>query len=121
MRVGIAVIRGGNKVLLERPDEANPLRGRWDLPAVELDRGGFAGEALAHRLDQRHRLRVAMGACLGHATHGILHRRLKLEVHAGTLRRGLIRGSNELSWVALDRLDEHPVSGATRKVLRLAT
>ncbi len=120
VRVGVAVIRRGGKVLLERPDEANPFRGRWDLPAVELDRGGFAGEALADRLGKRHRVRVAMGACLGHATHGILHRRLKLEVHAGTLRRGRIASSDSLSWVTLDRLDEHPVSGATRKALRLA-
>ncbi len=121
VRVGVAVIRRGDRVLLERPDKTNPLRGRWDLPAVELERGGFAGEALTRHLGERHRVHVALGACLGRATHGILHRRLKLEVHAGTLRRGRTTGSELLSWVALDRLDEHPVSGATRKVLRLAT
>lgn len=109
------------KVLLEQPDEANPFRGRWEFPAVEPERGGFAGEALAHRPGERHRVHVAMGACLGHATHGILHRRLKLEVHAGTLRRGRTTESEALTWVALDGLDEQPVSGATRKVSRLAT
>ena len=121
MRVGVAVIRRAGKVLLERPDDANPFRGSWDLPAVELDSGVFATDALTRRLDQRHRVAVALGACVGHATHGILHRRLKLEAHGGTLRRGHVSAAKDLTWVALDRLGEHPVSGATRKILRLAT
>ncbi len=121
VRVGVAVIRRAGKVLLERPDKANPFRGNWDLPAVELDPSIFATDALTRRLDQRHRVAVAMGACLGHATHGILHRRLKLEAHCGTLRGGRVSAAKDLSWVALDRLGDHPVSGATRKVLRLAT
>ena len=120
VRVGVAVIRRADSVLLERPDDANPFRGNWDLPAVELDAGGGAGEALSRRLDQRHRVAVAMGPCLGHATHGILHRRLKLEAHGGTLRKGRVDAARDLAWVALDRLGEHPISGATRKVLRFA-
>ncbi len=120
VRVGVAVIRRAGKVLLERPDDANPFRGSWDLPAVELDASGFATEALTRRLDQRHHVAVSMGACLGLATHGILHRRLKLEAHIGTLRCGRVSGK-DLSWIALERLSDHPISGATRKVLRLAT
>ena len=119
VRVGVAVIRRSGKVLLERPDDVNPFRGTWDLPAVELDGIGFATEALTRRLDQRHRVGVAMGACLGHATHGILHRRLKLEAHGGALRHGRVADSRDLSWVALNRLADHPVSGATLKVLAL--
>ena len=121
VRVGVAVIRRAGRVLLERPDDANPFRGSWDLPAVELETSAFATDALTRRFDQRHGVVVAMGACLGHATHGILHRRLKLEAHGGTLRRGRIGDSKDLSWVALDRLGDQPISGATRKVLRLAT
>ncbi len=121
VRVGVAVIRRAGKVLLERPDDANPFRGTWDLPAVELDASGFATEALTRRFDQRHRVAVSIGACLGHTTHGILHRRLKLEAHGGTLRRGRVGDSKDLSWVAPDSLDDHPISGATRKVLRLYT
>ena len=118
VRVGVAVIRRGGKVLLERPDETNPFRGSWDLPAVELT-GGHATEALTRRFDQRHHVAVAMGACLGHATHGILHRRLKIEAHGGRLRRGRVSRSRDLSWVALERLAEQPISGATRKILKL--
>ncbi|MCH7779809.1 MAG: A/G-specific adenine glycosylase [Acidobacteria bacterium] len=121
VRVGVAVIRRAGKVLLERPDATNPLRGTWDLPAVELDGSGFATEALTRRFDQRHRVAVTMGACLGRTTHGILHRRLKLEAHGGTLRRGRVGESKNLAWVALDALGNHPVSGATHKVLQLAT
>ncbi len=119
VRVGVAVIRRGGKVLLERPDEANPFRGTWDLPAVELEGAGFAADALTRRFDRRHRVGVAMGACLGRATHGILHRRLKLEVHRGTLRRGRVAGADDLVWVAPDELVDFPISGATRKVMRL--
>jgi A/G-specific adenine glycosylase len=121
VRVGVALIRRAGKVLLERPDDANPFRGSWDLPAVELGPSGFATEALTRRLDQRHSVAVAMGAMLGRATHGILHRRLKLEVHGGTLRRGRVSGTKDLSWIAPERLGDYPISGATRKILRLAT
>jgi len=121
VRVGVAVIRRAGKVLLERPDDANPFRGKWDLPAIELDGSGFAGEALTRRFDQRHRVTVSMGACLAQTTHGILHRRLKLEAHGGTLSRGRVGDSRDLSWVALDSLGDHPISGATSKVLRLTT
>ena len=68
---------------------------------------------------RRHRVEVSMGACLGHATHGILHRRLKLEAHTGSLRRGRVAGSDELDWVSLEAIDRRPVSGATRKILRM--
>jgi len=121
VRVGVAVIRRSGKVLLERPDEANPFRGTWDLPAIELEAAGFATDALERRLTQRHRVTVSIRACLGRATHGILHRRLKLEAHPGTLRRGSVRDADDLTWVSLDSLGEVPISGATRKVLRMAT
>jgi hypothetical protein len=114
------VIRRGSAVLLERPDKDNPLRGRWELPAVELEVAGFAVEALQRRLKHRHCVTVELGACVGRTTHGILHRRLKLEAHAGRLRRGSVRGSEALVWIPLNELDAHPVSGATRKVLALA-
>ena len=119
VRVGVAVIRRGDTILLERPDDANPLRGRWELPAVELEGAGLAALALERRLKRRHRVTVAIGACVGRATHGILHRRLKLEAHTGKLQRGRVRGSDELAWIPLSELDARPVSGATHKVLRL--
>jgi A/G-specific adenine glycosylase len=120
VRVGVAVIRRGGKVLLERPDEKNPFRGSWDLPAVELEGSSVAANELVRRLEKRHRVTVAIGTCLGRVTHGILHRRLKLEAHSGKMRRGRVSGAEELIWVALDSLGDIPVSGATRKVLKLA-
>jgi A/G-specific adenine glycosylase len=119
VRVGVAVIRRGDKVLLERPDAANPLRGRWDFPAVELGSASSASDELVLSLRRRHGIDVSVGARLGCATHGILHRRLKLEAHAGSLRRGRVAGSGRLQWVPLDAIDDRPVSGATRKILRL--
>jgi A/G-specific adenine glycosylase len=119
VRVGVAVIRRGNHLLFERPDDENPLRGTWDFPAVELGASSVASDELVRSMRRRHGIDVSVGACLGSATHGILHRRLKLEAHAGSLRRGRVAGSDRLQWVPLDAVGERPVSGATRKILRL--
>ena len=45
--------------------------------------------------------------------------RLRLEAIACRLRRGRVAGRDDLRWLDPDALDEIPVSGATRKLLRI--
>ena len=117
VRVGILWIVRGGSVLLERPAPAGPLRGRWDLPAVELTAHAPPGR-IATLLARRHGLELTVGERLAQTSHGIMNRRLTLEAHAGRLRRGRVRGKADLRWVRTEAIDDVPVSGATLKLAR---
>ncbi|MCP3978746.1 MAG: A/G-specific adenine glycosylase [bacterium] len=117
VRVGVAAVFRAGRVLLERPTQASPLRGTWDLPAIELGPTAPATRALATGLARRHRLEVSVGEAAGSAPHAIMNRRLRLEVHRASLVRGRVAGRVDLRWIAPSELDEVPVSGATRKAL----
>lgn len=118
VRVGVAVIRRGGRVLLERPGQANPLRGAWDLPAVELTDVAPLEPAMAQALARRHGLELGPGRPAGRLAHGIMQRRLVLEIQACGLRRGRVARRDALRWLDPACLEQAAVSGATRKVLR---
>jgi A/G-specific adenine glycosylase len=114
-RVAVAWVLRGERVLLERPDDGNPLRGTWDLPAVELATDADAGVALGVKL-ARHGLSVAVGEPIARLRHGIMNRRLTLDVFRCRVRRGRVAGREDLRWIGSDRIATQAVSGATRKV-----
>lgn len=118
VRVGVAVIRRGGRLLLERPGESNPLRGSWDLPAVELTDGVSLERTLARGLARRHGLSLGRGRAAGRVVHGIMQRRLSLEIQLCGLRRGKVAGRETLRWLDPAALNDAAVSGATRKILR---
>lgn len=121
--VAVAWIERGGRVLLERRRADNPLRGRWELPAVLLDgeRDADRGEArLRETLAAAHGLDVAVGPERGAAEHGILQRRLRLSIRPCRLRRGRVAGREALRWQPADALDGAAVSGATLKAARIA-
>jgi len=119
VRVAVAVVSRGQRMLLERPDAGGPFRGRWDLPAVEVASTAAASEALRAAIAARHGLEIRPGERAAVATHGIMHRRLRLEVHTCSLRKGRVASNDALRWVHPANLSEVPVSGATRKVIGL--
>jgi A/G-specific adenine glycosylase len=115
-RVAVAVawiVRAG-RLLLERPGDGSPLRGRFDLPAVEVEPAGDAGAALREKL-RRDGLDVAVGEPLARLSHAILDRRLALEVRACRLVRGRAADPARRRWVPLAELSATPHSSATRK------
>lgn len=114
-RVAVAWVLRGTCVLLERPDDGNPLRGTWDLPAVELATDADAGEALGGKL-ARHGLSVVVGEPIARVRHGIMNRRLTLDVFRCRMRRGRVAGRRDLCWTGSDGIATKAVSGATRKV-----
>jgi len=114
--VAVGLVERAGRVLLERPADGSPFRGRWDLPAIEPN-GEPAERALERALGARG-LTVSAGDRLGVARHGILHRRLLLTIVRCRLRRGRVTGSDDLRWADPDDLAGVAVSGATHKVLR---
>jgi A/G-specific adenine glycosylase len=119
VRVLVACVTRGRRVLLERPGRGNPLRGAWDLPALEVGPRTPVGR-IGAELSRRHGLEVELVAMLGRADHAIMHRQLRLEIHACRVRRGGVTGRPALRWADPRCLGDVPVSGATRKVLRRA-
>jgi A/G-specific adenine glycosylase len=118
VRVEVALVERDGAVLLERGGSGGPLRGKWDLPAVELSgREPLHGEALRLALRGRHGVDVVPGALGRPATHTILDRRLRLTVVRCAWPQGSVPGPL-LRWMEADALEATPVSGATRKVLR---
>jgi A/G-specific adenine glycosylase len=118
-QVGVAVawIRRAGRALLERPADGSPFRGSWDLPAVEVNRDGDGRAAIEARL-KRLGLHAGAGELLARMGHGIMYRRLSLEVFDCRLRSGRVAGHPDLMWADPVQLDGIAVSGATRKVVR---
>jgi len=119
VRVAVAWVRRGQRLLLEQPASVGPLRGRWDLPAVEVATNEDGGEILRHAVAARHDLEIRPAERAAVASHGIMHRRLRLEVHPCSLSRGRVAANTALRWVDPGSLAEVPVSGATHKVIGL--
>jgi A/G-specific adenine glycosylase len=117
VRVAVALTRRGGRVLLERPGDGSPFRGNWDLPAVEIDPDSDPRRRIEAALDRRHGLLIHAGVSAGAATHGILQRRLRLELFECRLVRGRPSERDDLRWIRTADLSETAVSGATRKLL----
>jgi len=115
VRVAVAWLTRGPRLLLERPRDGNPLRGTWDLPAIEIDAAASPIDALRAKLGGRG-LDVALGKSVASLRHSIMNRRLTLEVYAGRLSRGRVSRLSDLCWIDPARLATKAVSGATRKV-----
>ena len=116
----VAVVRRAGRLLLERPGPASPLRGRWDLPALELEEGAEASEAIQAHMAKTHGLELTAGKPVAQVTHGIMNRRLTLSIHPCRHERGRTAKNPDLRWIEPEALAGAAVSGATHKVLRAA-
>jgi len=115
VRAAVAWIERAGRVLLERPADGSPLRGTWDLPAIEIAEGADPVAAIRSKL-KRARLDVAVGPSIACVRHGIMNRRLTLEVFGCRLRKGRVVGRTDLLWVGPGQLPTTAHSGATRKI-----
>ena len=115
--VAVAVVRRRDQVLIVRKSAESPLRGTWDLPAVELSDARLAAARLRQAISRRHGVQLGTPTQLGIATHSILHRRLRIHAFSFRVRSG--SAGTEARWVSRGQLDEVATSSATRKVLVL--
>ncbi len=119
IRVAVALCVVDGRLLLERRSEATPFRGEWDLPARTVGAREDAAAALTRALRSDHALRARRPLPVGAATHSILNRRLRIEAwrFEATAPRAMRAGTR---FVPASALETAAVSGATRKVVRLA-
>jgi hypothetical protein len=119
--VAVGWVERAGLVLIERPAAAGPFRGTWDLPAFVSECAASSARALERGLARRHGLRVEIGAGVARLRHAILHRNLRLSVFRCTIPSRVSVRSASLAWCVPARIDEVPVSGATRKIIARLT
>jgi A/G-specific adenine glycosylase len=120
VRVAVAVVLRRGRVLLERPAPRSPLRGAWDLPAIEIPDHAGARAAIEDMLRMRHGIEIESWGRVARARHAILDRRLRLDI-LSCRPAAERKPGQDARWHPLRRLDEVPISGATRKALALVT
>jgi A/G-specific adenine glycosylase len=115
--VAVIWIERRGRVLLERRVPSGPLRGAWDLPATVIAAGEEPGRAIVRALSARHGLQLHVSRVLLRTKHAILATRLAIDVVEAAAVASVPRRA-ALRWVALDRLGEVAISGATAKIAR---
>jgi len=115
--VAVAWIERRGKVLLVRRRPEGVLRGAWDLPAAIIRPGESAGKAVTRELREEFGLRIRAGSVRAVAKHAILATRLSIEVVEAFPRIDIPRRA-DLRWERPDGLDDTPISGATKKIVR---
>jgi A/G-specific adenine glycosylase len=89
MQAAAVVLRRAGRVLLVRRPGEGQLAGMWELPGSgETQSGRTRARSLAADVRRRHGLAVEVGPRLGEVRHGILDRRIRLELFAGDLLAG---------------------------------
>lgn len=87
VREAAIVVRRAGRVLLVRRQGEGELAGMWELPGGgESEMAAEGSPDLAAAVRRRHGLAVAVGPRLGEVRHGILDRRIRLELFAADLR-----------------------------------
>lgn len=113
----VAWIERDGRVLLQRRHIDGPLRGVWDLPAAVIPPGVTPANAIVSAIAERHGVRVRSRGVLLKSRHSILATRLTIDV-VDTAPRLPVPRRAALRWVALDRLGDVAISGATAKIVR---
>lgn len=113
----------GSAVWLEARGDVGQMAGLWEFPTlIGVDRNSLstALENLSHGPFLPWKQRgIEKALPLGSVTHSILHRRIRAELHQLELpaRRATLSATGR--WVPLATVEELPIGGFTRKVLRL--
>lgn len=117
--VAAAFISDRGRVLLERKRPDGPFKGEWDVPAVVVEPGSDPRRALRASCAKRHRLELRIASAAATVKHAILRTKLEIVLFPAH-PRGPVPRTRSLRWVDLERLDEVPHSGATRKIVLAA-
>jgi len=117
VRLLLAWIVRGERLLLERRPAGGRMAGLWQPPTIE--RPGPGGRATGlFPSAWPFGARIETGALLGVVRHGITRHRIVAEVAQGRLRGPLPGRGAALEWIPRGRLADLGLTGMARKVLR---
>jgi len=116
--VGLVLDRHA-RVLIHRRPPGGLLGGLWEFPRVKLH-DADPGQTLIGALRRDLGLSITGGEWLSEVTHAYSHFQVTLEPYLCTAHRPTRAAETDtLRWIPPAALDEHPMSTADRKLMRL--
>jgi A/G-specific adenine glycosylase len=116
-RWAVALVQGGEQVLMSRRDPSGRWGGLWEFPGVVVEGRGDGKVELRGLLRERFELSHLRLARAGRVRHRLTHRDMTVEVFAAATSKR--RRMPSFAWVDAGRITARPVSTLTRKIAAL--
>ena len=116
-----AVIRRGGALLLAQRPVGGLMGGLWELPGGEAASGEAPVAALRRHLRESIAAAARVGERVGEIRHSILDRQIEGSAYECRLGRRppVAKGYDALRWARAEEIERLPLTGATRKYLRV--
>jgi A/G-specific adenine glycosylase len=117
VRLAVARVERGGRLLLARAPDGGLLGGMWGLPGVEVPGGDDPAGALADWGRQRLGNSFEIGEELATVVRVLTHRRLEYRIFRGRLRSGQPNDSGRLRFTSEGEASSLPASTAMHRVI----
>ena len=117
-QVVAAVIRDGERVLIDKRRSDALLGGMWEFPGGKVEHGESLEQAIIREIREELGLEINAGSEFGYYEHTYTH--FSVTVHA--ILCDIVRGepkaieADEIAWVTLDKLADYPMGKVDRQI-----
>jgi A/G-specific adenine glycosylase len=118
--IGVGVVLDDeDRVLIDQRPPEGLLGGLWEFPGGKQEPDEAIAATIARELREELAIEVAVGDELISFEHAYSHRRLRFVVHLCRHLAGepLPLASQQVSWVAVDDLDDYPFPAANARII----
>jgi A/G-specific adenine glycosylase len=114
-----ALLRVEDRLLIRRRPETGLLAGLWEFPGGERREGETLEQALVRNLQEAHGITVQPISLFATVEHTFSHLHWTMRVYECTLDSGMVRESEDVQWVPVEKLGEYAFPVAHGKVVKL--
>ncbi len=118
VRAAVAVVREGDRWLVQRRPERGFLGGLWEFPGGRIEPGELPGEAARRELREETGARATTWTSLGVVNHRYSHFAVELHVLRAEGLSHPPRTGPHRRWVTLRALARLPIPRATQKIVQ---
>ena len=113
-----AVIRKGDKVLIDKRRADGLLGGLWEFPGGKVEAGEALPAALVREIKEELGVGFEVGEQVGKYKHAYTHFKVTVYVFEGRINGGKpsALAADEISWTAIDELDDYPMGKVDRLI-----
>lgn len=117
--IAVGVVWREGKILIARRKEDQMLGGLWEFPGGKIKAGELAQDTAVREVHEETGLRVRAHQKYCTIKHAYTHFKITLHAYACEVVSGRAKphASDELRWVTLDELNDHPFPTANKKVI----
>lgn len=115
-----AVIRVGNKVLIDKRKADGLLGGLWEFPGGKVEAGEDLPGALKREIQEELGVSLIVEDEIGHYKHAYTHYRVTVHMFTGRIPQGEPRAleADEIRWVEISELEGFPMGKVDRLISR---